>query len=144
MWDLRRNGVIVVDDAVMVTWVDGAHRPRIGHLRHQLGPGASQGGVLGTIVRSLLRPSLEPSDLARLVQGSGIDRHFLDAIRSALLPNTSALMVLSSSANLDDVRPVVERGLARGDVSLVHVWLTASAPEILRLAAEDLGARTLP
>jgi uncharacterized membrane protein len=100
--------------------------------------------VLGTIVRSLLRPSLELGHLAGLLQGSGIDMYFLEAVRSALVPGTSALMVLSSTANLDDVRPAIERGLARGDVSLVHVWLTASALEILRRAAEELGTRTMP
>lgn len=138
MWDLREQGVILVQDAVTVTWVGGAHRPRIGHLRHQSELVLGRGAVLPTIVRFLLRPSLDPGDLATLLQGSGIDRHFLETVRSALVPGTSALMVLSSTATLDDVRPTIERGLARGDVSLIHVWLTPSALDILRRAAQSL------
>jgi uncharacterized membrane protein len=143
MWALRKKGLIVVDDAVTVTWVGGAHRPRIAHLRHQLRPPAGRGVVLPLIVRYLLRPSIDLRDLARLLQGSGIEQHFLDAVRIAVVPGTSALMVVSSTAKLDDVRPAIERGLARGDVSLLHVWLTPSALDVLHRAAQDLAAGVL-
>ena len=32
--DLQQQGAVKVVDAVTVTWVPGAHQPRIGHLRH--------------------------------------------------------------------------------------------------------------
>jgi uncharacterized membrane protein len=139
--------VILVEDAVTVTWISGAHRPRIGHLRHPLGTAPGRGAVLPNIVRFLLRPSLDPSQLSKLagkLNGSGIGHHFLHEVRSALVPGTSALMVLSDTADLDDVRPAIERGLARGDVSLLHVWLERPALEILRRASDELetGSRS--
>ena len=147
MWDLREHGVILVEDAVTVTWISGAHRPRIGHLRHPLGTAPGRGAVLPNIVRFLLRPSLDPSQLSKLARklnGSGIDHHFLHEVRSALVPGTSALMVLSDTADLDDVRPAIERGLARGDVSLLHVWLARPALEILRRASDELETGSRP
>ena len=41
-------------------------------------------------------------------------------------------MVLSGDADFDQVRPVIERGVARGDVVLMHVELPHDAPDILR------------
>ena len=66
------------------------------------------------------------------------------AFYAALRPETSALLVLSSNPDLDQVRPVIERGLARGDVILKHARLPDDALEVLQQAVHDLQARSRP
>jgi uncharacterized membrane protein len=137
--DLRQRGAITVHDAVTVIWVFGAHQPRIGHLRHATSAAAVRGSVLGALVGALvLTPAVDAAagsgigGLAYRLRGTGIDQRFLAEVRSSLTPGSSALLVLSSDADLDAVRPVIERGLARGDVRLLHALLTGDAPEALR------------
>ena len=80
-------------------------------------------------------------DLAERLAGIGIDLVFLDELRSQLRPETSALLVLSSDPDLDQVRPVIERGLARGDVILKHARLPDDALDVLQQAVHDLQTR---
>jgi uncharacterized membrane protein len=79
--------------------------------------------------------------LARHLRGSGIDQTFLEEVKAHLHPESSALLVLSGKANLDEVRPVMERGLARGDVVLMHALLQDAAGEILHAAVRDLQSQ---
>ena len=80
-------------------------------------------------------------ELAARLAGIGIDLGFLEKVRNQLRPETSALLVLSSDADLDQVRPVIERGLARGDVILMHARLPDDALDVLQQAVHDLQAR---
>jgi uncharacterized membrane protein len=66
----------------------------------------------------------------------------MEEIKAHLRPGTSALFVLSGQADLDEVRPVIERGLARGDVVLVHAMLSEDAPDVLREAVHELRSHT--
>jgi uncharacterized membrane protein len=143
--DLRERNAVQVLDAVTVTWIPGAHRPRIGHLRHETSATAVRGSVLGGLVGLIF---LEPADgvaadaviaaLAQRLHGIGIDQAFLENVKAHVRPETSALVVLSGHADLDQVRPVIERGLARGDVVLMHAQLPDGAPEVLREAVHEL------
>ena len=63
---------------------------------------------------------------------------FLEKVRDRLRPETSALLVLSSDPDLEQVRPVIERGLARGDVILMHARLPDDALGVLEQAVRDL------
>ena len=72
------------------------------------------------------------------LRGIGIDQTFLEEFKAQLGPDTSALVVLSGHEDLDEVRPVIERGLARGDVALMHAQLPHGALEILREAVRGL------
>jgi uncharacterized membrane protein len=131
---LRRRGAVDMADAVTVTWVPGAHRPRVGHTRSGPTDLPSDSPLARLLVR-LTSPDDETcdivSDLARKLCGSGLDEHFLRQLREALRPGSSALLVLSRHANLDDVQLVVERGRARGDVRLLYALLTNEALTIL-------------
>ncbi len=60
----------------------------------------------------------------------GIDRTLLQEVKEALAPGTSALVVLSSDADLDAIRPFLDRG----DSVLIHAELSEDAPELLGLA----------
>jgi uncharacterized membrane protein len=143
--DPKGRNALQVHDAVIVSWLHGAHRPRIGHLRRETSAAAARSSVLGGLVDLLvLAPAVESeagpavAALAERVRGTGIDLTFLEEIKAQLRPETSALVVLSGHADLDQVRPVIERGLARGDVVLVHALLSDDAPEVLRAAVHEL------
>jgi uncharacterized membrane protein len=127
---LVRRGSVNALEAAMVTWVPGAHRPRITVLRLAHG-GADDGHVLGRLVHVLTGPGDVLPSLAERLDRTGIDAQFLGEIRTALAPGRSALLVRAVSADLDAVRAVVERGRARGDVSLFHAYLTPEAPDLL-------------
>ncbi len=142
--DLKDRNALQVHDAVTVTWMPGSHRPRIGHLRHETSAGATRSSVLGGLVSLII---LEPADetghasmvaLAQRLLGLGIDLTFLESIKAQLVPETSALLVLSGHADLDEVRPVIERGMARGDVALMHAQLPHGGLEILREAVRGV------
>ena len=70
--------------------------------------------------------------LASTLAGTGIDEAFLADAAQELAPDTSALLVLSTDVDLDLVRPVIERGRARGDVVLMHTYLTSNGLDVLR------------
>lgn len=146
--DLTERGALRVVDAITVTWVRGAHEPRIGHLRHQTTRAAARGSVLGALVGTLvLAPVVGTAVGAGLgawvqrLRGTGIEEAFLAEVRERIVPGTSALLVLSTDADLDVLKPFVERGLARGDVGLVHAKLRDDAPEALRQAVAELVER---
>jgi uncharacterized membrane protein len=152
--DLEQQGGLTVLDAVTVTWMPGSHEPKVGHLHHKTSTAAAKGGVLGALVGALaLAPAAGAAAgsgigaLADKLRGTGIDRDFLVEVRSKLRPGTSALVVLSRDADVDKVRPFIERGRARGDVTLVSAGLSDGAPDALRqlvrahLAPPDDGPR---
>ena len=145
--DLRQRHALRVHDAITVTWVPGAHQPRIGHLRRETSAVAARDSLLGGLVDIVLRtperggPARSGiADLAARLAGIGIDLVFLEDLKKQLRPETSALLVLSSDPDLDQVRPVIERGLARGDVILKHARLPDDALGVLQRAVHDLQA----
>jgi uncharacterized membrane protein len=147
--DLEGRNALQVHDAVTVSWIPGAHQPRIGHLRRKTSAAAARGSVLGELVDLIfLAPTAEAeagagiAALAHRLRGTGIDQTFLKEIKAQVRPDTSALLVLSGHADLDEVRPVIERGLARGDVVLMHALLFDDAPEILREAVHELQSHS--
>ena len=143
---VQEKGAITVDDAVTVAWMPGAHQPRVGHLRHATTGAAGKGSVLGGLVGLLVLAPVAGAAagagiaaIAQRLRGTGIDQGFLEDVSAHLVPGTSALLVLSSDAELDVVRPMIERGLARGDVVLLHAELDDDAPTAIRDLVRDLG-----
>jgi uncharacterized membrane protein len=142
---LRQRGALRVHDAITVSWMPGAHQPRIGHLRRETSAAAARSSVLGGLVGLIFLDPAAGTDagagiaaLAQRLRGTGVDLGFLEEIKARLHSETSALLVLSSDADLDEVRPVIERGLIRGDVTLMHALLPGDAPELLRAAVREL------
>jgi uncharacterized membrane protein len=142
--NLQERNALQLHEEVTVSWMPGAHQPRIGHLRHETSATATRGSVLGGLVGLMfLAPETGAvgtgvAALAQQLRGTGIDRTFLEEVKAQLRPETSALLVLSSHADLDEVRPVIERGLSRGDVILMHALLQDGAREILQAAVRQL------
>lgn len=142
--NLQERNALQVHDEVTVSWMPGAHQPRIGHLRHETSAVATRDSVLGGLVGlMLLTPETGSAGaglaaLAQHLRGTGIDQTFLEELKAHLRLETSALLVLSGHADLDEVRAVIERGLARGDVVLMHALLLEGAREILHAAVREL------
>ena len=147
--ELVRGGSVVAIDAVTAMWVPGSHRPWIGQLR-QAGPSGAAGAagaggaVLVGLARLLLQPEQGDDELPRVADalaGTGVDAEFLREARSLMSAPRSTLMVLSTGVDLDVLRPVVERGLARGDVVLLHALLRGDALDVFREALDQTGLR---
>ncbi|WP_081615443.1 DUF1269 domain-containing protein [Nocardioides sp. Iso805N] len=149
--DLEQRNALTVHDAVTVTWFPGAHEPRIGHVRHHALMSAGRGSVLGVILGAVLFAPVAGAvagagvgALLSKMRGVGIERSMLEDLRSRLGPGRSALVVLSSEADPETVRSFVARGLARGDVQLLHARLADDAPAELRALVDDAVARDAP
>jgi uncharacterized membrane protein len=95
-------------------------------------------GALGDLILLGPEDGEGVATVAPRLRGVGIDETFLREVKAQLQPETSALLVLSGDADLDQVRPVIERGLARGDVILMHAQLAPDGPDMLRAAVRDL------
>jgi uncharacterized membrane protein len=143
---LLANEALHLLDAVTVSWVPGAHEPRLLHTRGTTAFNAD-GSVLAALIRlwpaASLRPdggAVEggpaPEEVAEGLRCAGIEPAFLEEVSTRMAPGTSALWVLSGEVDFDQVRPVVEQAVARGDVILRHVRLPQDGPDAL---ADALG-----
>ncbi|WP_244929912.1 DUF1269 domain-containing protein [Nocardioides sp. W7] len=147
---LQQRGALTVLDAVTVIWIPGAHQPRIGHLRYRTSQVAAKRSVLGALVGAVVLPPAVPTTdattagigaWAERLDGTGIDEAFLEDVRCRIVPSTSALLVLTAETDLDVVRPLIQRGLARGDVALLRVVLSEGAVEVLQRVVDELVPR---
>ena len=143
---LQERAALEIHDAVTVAWMPGAHQPHVGHIRHATSAAAGKGSVLGGLVGMLvLAPAAGAAAgagvaaIAQRLRGTGIDQDFLDDVTTRLEPGTSALIVLSSNVDPEVVRTAIERGMARGDVVLLHADLADDAPEAIRDLVRDLN-----
>jgi uncharacterized membrane protein len=123
---LEQRGGLKVHDAVVVSWFPGEDTPRIGHVHHRTAAAAGKASLLGGLIGSLvlapvagIAAGAAVGAVAQKLRGTGIDRAFLDEVTAALTPGSSLLVLLSSDAVLDEVRPVLERG----DAVLIHAEL---------------------
>jgi uncharacterized membrane protein len=137
--DLEERGALTVIDAITVLWMPAALKPRIGRFRSRTGARARRGAVLGGLAGTLVLAPVAGAAvgagvgaLADRLRRTGIDEAFLEEIERRLVPGSSALLVLSENADLDAIRPILERGRSRGDVTLMHATLGDDAPQSLR------------
>jgi uncharacterized membrane protein len=147
--DLQQQGGLRVIDAVTVAWLPGSDEPRVGHLARPGGKAVAKGSVLGALVGTLfLAPVVGAAAgagvgaIAHRLRDTGIDEEFLNEIKTRVTPGTSALLILSSDADLEVVRTFIERGLARGDVTLMHAQLSDTAPDALKDLLQSVSGDT--
>jgi uncharacterized membrane protein len=119
---LRERGALTVHDYVCVRWPAGADAPTVRHPRGG-GRATGVGAFLGLVAGSLLAAPVAGAALgaaagaaASRLREAGVDDDFLASVRASLTPGTSALVVLSSEADLDEVRRMLARDR---DVTLV-------------------------
>jgi len=108
--DLQTEHLIVVDDAAIVYWEEGAKRPKTRQLNSTAGAGALGGGFWGFLFGLIFFVPLLGAAVGAVAGGLsgslrdvGIDDTFIDDVRDKVTPGTSALFVLSSGEVLDRV-----------------------------------------
>jgi uncharacterized membrane protein len=113
--ELQSRGLITVHDAAIVSWKEGAKRPKTRQLS-----GLTAGGALGGAFWGLLFGLIFFVPLLGMAIGAGmgalagsmsdvgIDDDFIKRTREQIQPGTSALFVLSSGAVMDKVMEAFE------------------------------------
>ena len=113
--DLQRRELIQIHDAAIVTYPEGARKPKTRQLTNLAGAGALGGAFWGMLFGLIfLVPLLGMAIGAGMgaLTGSmsdvGIDDAFIRRMRDEIQPGTSALFVLSSGAVMDKVKEAFE------------------------------------
>lgn len=108
--DLQKQSLITLQDAAIVTWPDGAKKPRTQHLANLTGIGALDGAFWGMLLGWIFFvPFLGAAigalsgALAGHFSDYGIDDRFINDVRSKVTEGTSALFLLTSDAVVDRV-----------------------------------------
>jgi uncharacterized membrane protein len=113
--DLQKQELIQVHDAAVVTWHEGAKKPKTKQLSGLAAAGALGGAFWGMLFGLIFFvPLLGMAVGAGIgaLTGSmadvGIDDSFIRRMRDEIQPGTSALFVLSSNAVVDRVKEAFE------------------------------------
>jgi uncharacterized membrane protein len=139
---LQKEALITLEDAAIVTWPEGAKKPKTRQLHSLAGAGALGGAFWGLLFGLLFFVPIFGMALgaaAGALSGSltdiGIDDNFIKEVREKVTPGTSALFLLTSDA----VRDKVEQEFAsvRGHATLIHTNLSAEEEAKLREAFEE-------
>ena len=115
--NLQKQQLIQIEDGAIVTWPDGAKKPKT----KQLGEGTATGvGALGGAFWGLLFGLLFFVPFFGMALGAaagalaghfahyGISKDFMESVRSKVTPGTSALFLLTSGAVIDRVVETVK------------------------------------
>jgi uncharacterized membrane protein len=135
--NLEQQGALTVHDAITVTWMPDEKQPRVAHVHHTTagaaGKGSLLGGLIGLVVLAPAAGAAAGAAIgaaAQKLRGTGVDKSLLQDVHDALEPGTSALVVLSSDADLDAIRPFLDRR----DSVLIHAELPPEAEALLATA----------
>ena len=122
----REGRVTVVDHAVM-TWPEGADRPKTKHHVDDSKRGAAWGAFWGVLTGALFLVPVAGAvagaaigALAKSTEGTGITKDDLTRIRTEIVPGTSALFVVTEGGDLDRLGDHVRMG----NHTLIHTNLT--------------------
>jgi uncharacterized membrane protein len=106
----QKEELIKIHDAAIVSWPDGAKKPKTRQLNNLTGAGALGGSFWGLLFGliffvPLLGMALGAGmgALAGSMNDVGIDDDFINGVRDKVTPGTSALFVMSSEAVLDKI-----------------------------------------
>src|SRR6185312_8575720 len=113
--DLQRRELIQIHDAAIVSYPEGARKPKTRQLRSLAGAGALGGAFWGMLFGLIFFVPLLGMAIGAgmgALTGSmtdvGIDDAFIRRMRDEIQPGTSALFLLSSGAVVDKVRDAFE------------------------------------
>ena len=109
--DLQRRELIQVHDAAIVSWPEGAKKPKTRQMHSLTGAGALGGAFWGMLFGLIFFIPLlgmaigaGMGALAGSMSDVGIDDAFIRRMREEIQPGTSAIFVLSSNAVVDKVK----------------------------------------
>ncbi len=112
---LQKQQLITVVDGAIVSWPAGASKPKTEQLRSMTGIGALGGAFWGMLFGLLffvpffgLAVGAAVGALAGHFANYGIDKDFIESVRSKITPGTSALFLLTSGAVVDRVVEAVK------------------------------------
>jgi uncharacterized membrane protein len=109
--DLQRRELIQIHDAAIVSWREGAKKPKTQQLNNLAGAGALGGAFWGMLFGLIFFIPLlgmaigaGMGALAGSMSDVGIDDSFIRRMRDEIQPGTSALFLLTSGAVVDKVK----------------------------------------
>ncbi|MFE2912761.1 DUF1269 domain-containing protein [Kitasatospora indigofera] len=112
---LQRQEVIKVEDGAVVSWPADARKPRTRHLGDMTGMGALGGAFWGFLLGAIffvpvlgMAAGAASGALGGHLANLGIDDAFVQQVREKVTPGTSAVLVLTTDAVLDRIRPEFE------------------------------------
>ena len=140
---LQREEAIRIHDGAIVSWVDGAKKPKTRQLNHLAGSGALGGGFWGLLfgliffvpILGLLVGAAMGAASASLAD-VGIDDDFIKEVREKVTPGTSALFALTS----DGVPDKVAEAFQGVEGELLHTNLSSEQEAQLREVFSDAHA----
>jgi uncharacterized membrane protein len=113
--DLQKQELITVHDAAVVSWPEGAKKPKTHQLNDLAAAGALGGSFWGLLFGLLffvpllgLAIGAATGALSGSLADVGIDDDFIKSVRDQITPGTSALFVMTSDAVQDKVRAAFE------------------------------------
>lgn len=134
---LAKQELIKIHDAAVVTWPEGAKKPKTRQLNNLTGAGAMGGMFWGMLFGLIFFVPLLGAAigagmgaLAGSLTDVGIDDDFIKSVRDKVTPNTSALFVMTSDAVVDKVREAFQGQQAE----LIHTNLSDEQEAALREA----------
>lgn len=102
------EGLVTIIDHAVISWAEGADKPELAHKHDSPKRGAAWGalwGILGGALFAIpvagLALGAGIGALARATDGTGITKADLERIRTEVVPGTSALFLVTESADLD-------------------------------------------
>jgi uncharacterized membrane protein len=139
---LQKEELINVEDAAIVTWPQGAKKPKTRQL-HSLAGGGALGGAFWGLLFGLIffvpllgmAVGAAAGALGGAMTDVGIDDNFIKDVRSKITPGTSALFLLTSGTVQDKVADELKS--IRGHVTLLHTNLSSEQEQKLRETFEE-------
>jgi uncharacterized membrane protein len=135
--ELEARGLIVVQDAAVVSWETGKKKPKTRQLSDTTKRGALGGGFWGLLFGLIffvpllgLAIGAASGALFGSLADVGIDDSFINSVRDRVTPGTSALFLLSSDAVIDRVK----EEFPATDAELISTNLSNEQEDKLRAA----------
>jgi uncharacterized membrane protein len=139
---LQKEELINVHDGAVVTWPEGAKKPKTRQLASTTGAGAVGGAFWGLLFGLIffvpflgMAVGAAMGALTGSLADVGIDDEFIRQTREKVTPGTSALFLLTSGAVEDKVRDAFE-GM---DMELIKTNLSNEQEQRLREAFSENG-----
>jgi uncharacterized membrane protein len=135
---LVKQELIKVYDAAIVSWPQGAKKPKTRQLNSLVGAGTVGGMFWGMLFGLIFFIPLLGAAigagmgaLTGALSDAGIDDDFIKSVRDQVEPGTSALFVMTSNAVMDKVREAFASG---PKMTLIHTNLSDDQEAALRQA----------